>query len=328
MRHAQALPRLPAAHVHAQPRLRRAPLPRLLPPPGCWALLLPSLCQPRPLSSPPSPTQPQAVAAQPGVAGYVVAGLGTGESPDQRRTIIAEVVARLPPAAPRMASGLGCPEEVLEAVSQVGGWGVRTGVRSSGEGAKAKSATRCMHQKHLQPVYCFLPRSAGHRHVFDSACPPTGMQCCCLNCITTIRVRLASPQGVDMFDSSYVAGLVAGGYALCFPVSPGDEAAQAAAAAAAAAAGPAAAGGTTAAGGDAATAAAAAAEAAAGAGQDDGRLNLWALAYRADKRPLLPGCSCFTCAKHTRAYVHHLLQAHEMTAQVGGLGVPAAVALP
>ena len=28
------------------------------------------------------------------------------------------------------------------------------------------------------------------------------------------------------------------------------------------------------------------------------------------------GCDCFTCTNHSRAYIHHLLQCHEMTAAV------------
>jgi len=31
-------------------------------------------------------------------------------------------------------------------------------------------------------------------------------------------------------------------------------------------------------------------------------------------KPLVPGCECFTCANHSRGYIHHLLQCHEMTA--------------
>ena len=37
---------------------------------------------------------------------------------------------------------------------------------------------------------------------------------------------------------------------------------------------------------------------------------------RLAKRPLLPGCECYTCERYMRAYVHHLLQCHEMTAAV------------
>ncbi len=49
-----------------------------------------------------------------------MAALGTGESPELRATIVKEVAARFPEGALRMASSLGTPEEVLEAVAQVG----------------------------------------------------------------------------------------------------------------------------------------------------------------------------------------------------------------
>lgn len=45
-------------------------------------------------------------------------------------------------------------------------------------------------------------------------------------------------------------------------------------------------------------------------------MNLWAAEYRADKQPLVVSCQCYACQRHTRAYVHHLLQEHEMLAQV------------
>jgi queuine tRNA-ribosyltransferase subunit QTRTD1 len=32
--------------------------------------------------------------------------------------------------------------------------------------------------------------------------------------------------------------------------------------------------------------------------------------------PLVHGCQCYTCRKHYRAYIHHLLKCHEMTAWV------------
>jgi len=35
-----------------------------------------------------------------------------------------------------------------------------------------------------------------------------------------------------------------------------------------------------------------------------------------DMSPLVVGCECFTCTNHHRAYVHHLLNCHEMTAWV------------
>ena len=37
---------------------------------------------------------------------------------------------------------------------------------------------------------------------------------------------------------------------------------------------------------------------------------------RLDDGPLVAGCGCFTCRNHTRAYLHHLVHAHEMLASV------------
>jgi hypothetical protein len=48
-------------------------------------------------------------------------------------------------------------------------------------------------------------------------------------------------------------------------------------------------------------------------GFDGTKLNLWAVTYRLDKRPLVPGCSCFACTHHSRAYIHHLLQVRRVT---------------
>ena len=36
--------------------------------------------------------------------------------------------------------------------------------------------------------------------------------------------------------------------------------------------------------------------------------------YRADERPLDPDCDCFTCSRHTRAYLRHLFMAGEILA--------------
>ncbi len=43
-----------------------------------------------------------------------------------------------------------------------------------------------------------------------------------------------------------------------------------------------------------------------------GHLRLRNHAYRADDRPLLEGCGCYTCAHFTRAYLRHLFLAKEM----------------
>ena len=38
--------------------------------------------------------------------------------------------------------------------------------------------------------------------------------------------------------------------------------------------------------------------------------------FETDARPLVPGCDCYTCRTHTRAYVLHLLNVHEMLGPV------------
>ncbi len=38
--------------------------------------------------------------------------------------------------------------------------------------------------------------------------------------------------------------------------------------------------------------------------------------WRSDKSPLSPICTCWTCQRHTRAYIHHLLNVHDMLAYV------------
>ena len=43
-------------------------------------------------------------------------------------------------------------------------------------------------------------------------------------------------------------------------------------------------------------------------------IDMWPEHHAASLEPLTPGCSCYTCTKHHRAYVHHLLQAKEMLA--------------
>lgn len=43
-------------------------------------------------------------------------------------------------------------------------------------------------------------------------------------------------------------------------------------------------------------------------------LDLWSSNYPTDVSPLSPGCECYTCRRHHRAYIHHLLQAKEMLA--------------
>ena len=38
--------------------------------------------------------------------------------------------------------------------------------------------------------------------------------------------------------------------------------------------------------------------------------------YAADFGPFLPGCPCYACRHHTRAYAHHLLNTNEILAKI------------
>lgn len=40
--------------------------------------------------------------------------------------------------------------------------------------------------------------------------------------------------------------------------------------------------------------------------------DLWSSDYAVDSGPLSSTCSCYTCTRHHKAYLHHLLQAKEM----------------
>jgi len=45
------------------------------------------------------------------------------------------------------------------------------------------------------------------------------------------------------------------------------------------------------------------------------KINLRDKRHEKDVSPLVLSCSCFTCKNHTRAYIHHLLNVHEMLAE-------------
>jgi hypothetical protein len=61
--------------------------------------------------------------------------------------------------------------------------------------------------------------------------------------------------------------------------------------------------------------------------QDDSNICLWSERFRSDTGPLCRGCSCYTCQRHTRAYVHHLLHVREMLAQVTSVSTIGALQL-
>jgi queuine tRNA-ribosyltransferase len=46
----------------------------------------------------------------------------------------------------------------------------------------------------------------------------------------------------------------------------------------------------------------------------NGRVSFRNAKFREDFDALEPGCKCFTCSNHTRAYLHHLVHMKEMTA--------------
>ncbi|KAM9991906.1 hypothetical protein ACTFIZ_012561 [Dictyostelium cf. discoideum] len=48
----------------------------------------------------------------------------------------------------------------------------------------------------------------------------------------------------------------------------------------------------------------------------ENKINLWDSKYVIDTTPIIKGCDCFTCVQHTKAYIHHLLNTHEMLAEV------------
>jgi queuine tRNA-ribosyltransferase len=48
----------------------------------------------------------------------------------------------------------------------------------------------------------------------------------------------------------------------------------------------------------------------------DGRVNIRNARYAEDEGPLDPRCGCYTCRRHSRAYLRHLFIAGEMTAGV------------
>ena len=46
------------------------------------------------------------------------------------------------------------------------------------------------------------------------------------------------------------------------------------------------------------------------------KLNMHDKLYESDSAPLLDNCSCYACTHHTRSYIHHLLNVHELVAEI------------
>lgn len=92
--------------------------------------------------------------------------------------------------------------------------------------------------------------------------------------------------GLDLFDSTYIYQLTMGGFALIFPVDMVEREMQMQ-------------NGVL-----------------NNSGGDFTKINLRATTYRKDTSRIVDSCSCFTCQNHTRAYLNHLLNVHEMLAQI------------
>jgi queuine tRNA-ribosyltransferase accessory subunit len=124
---------------------------------------------------------------------------------------------------------------------------------------------------------------------------------------TPTDILSAVAQGVDLFDMGFLAAVTAGGYALSFPLDPKEaeggmfEGAPGE--------------GMVPVGHDG-DASSVFMDRRAAAGENDTKINLWATAHCLDKGPLVAGCPCAACRQHSRGYIHHLLNCHEMTAQV------------
>ncbi|WCJ34889.1 Queuine tRNA-ribosyltransferase accessory subunit 2 [Euphorbia peplus] len=90
--------------------------------------------------------------------------------------------------------------------------------------------------------------------------------------------------GVDLLDSSYIYHLTLEGFALTFPTANTETDAS-----------------------DIQST---------DMGMDRTKINLRATIYRKDTSPVVPRCTCYTCRNHTKAYINHLLNVHEMLAQI------------
>ncbi|OIT19912.1 PREDICTED: queuine tRNA-ribosyltransferase accessory subunit 2-like isoform X2 [Nicotiana attenuata] len=143
------------------------------------------------------------------VEGFWIGGFGLGESMEERSPLLSAVMDSLPQEKPRLISGLGLPEEVLQGVAA----------------------------------------------------------------------------GIDLFDSTYIYHLTLGGFALTFPLErietqitkyqPNSD-----------------------------------------SGSDGTKINLKATMYRKDTSPIVDNCKCYTCQNHTKAYINHLFNVHEMLAHI------------
>lgn len=88
--------------------------------------------------------------------------------------------------------------------------------------------------------------------------------------------------GIDLFDSAYIYHLTLGGFALVFQLSRPEISDTYLS----------------------------------NIGSDRTKINLRAPIYSKDTSPVVENCRCYTCTNHTKAYINHLLNVHEMLAQI------------
>ncbi|KAI5055692.1 hypothetical protein GOP47_0029213 [Adiantum capillus-veneris] len=100
------------------------------------------------------------------------------------------------------------------------------------------------------------------------------------------EVLQAVSAGIDIFDSTYPHTLTMSGLAMVFPLEMEDFFCRSGMGS-----------GNT------------------DIGSDFTKINLRSLSYRNDASPILENCKCYTCMKHSKAYINHLLNTHEMLAQ-------------
>lgn len=235
------------------------------------------------------------------VAGFVLGCLGLGESPEERVEAIRSVISRLPEGGVRLITGIGSPAEVLEAISL-------------GIDVVDTDYPNLLTQFGYAAAFAYdMDRqvSASSGDAPDGGAAPS-----------------SAAAGADG-----AAGLSTAGLAPrpsfkrgTNPTAAGDDSADADGAGAA--------GSSSGFGGVAFDSVQRASAALSG---DATKLNLRDKRFQDDERPLVPGCRCFACSglQHSdrhppatkdgrppvfegqmRAYVHHLLNTHEMLGNV------------
>uniref|UniRef100_A0A3Q7J588 Queuine tRNA-ribosyltransferase accessory subunit 2 n=1 Tax=Solanum lycopersicum TaxID=4081 RepID=A0A3Q7J588_SOLLC len=102
---------------------------------------------------------------------------------------------------------------------------------------------------------------------------------------STEEVLQGVAAGVDLFDSTYIYDLTLGGFALTFPLESIEKQVTKY-------------------------------QPNSNSGCDGTKINLKATLYRKDTSPIVDDCKCYTCQNHTKAYINHLLNVHEMLAHI------------